>query len=589
MRCDALTLSAVRDELEPRVVGARIQRLAFPDATSVVVETYRPALGRSYVLLSIDAERARVQLVPGLPARGVERDSPFMLLARKHLRSGRIRAVRQPALERVLEWDIEQRDDEGRHYEVLLIVEVMGRRGNLILVGEDGAILDALRRTPPSRNAVRPILPHLRYTPPPPQDRQHPANVSAAALADGARGKGGSLAEYLTQTLAGTSPLVAREVAFRAAGSPDAPLHGIDWSTVVRAAREVFRPVDDGSWQPTLARDETGPVAYAPYPPKHLGAAGCSLHDAPSMSAAMQTFYVQLAGGQPRPRGGDPLAAERRALLERLGHARGAVERRVAALERQVADEGRPASLRLAGESILTNQWAIVEGQDALEADGAMIRLDPALTPVENAQHYFAQYRKAREARARVPGMIEVARLKLRHLADLEALVQIAEGAESMRALRREVAVAGGEPVAEDGGKRTKAKAGRARRTEPGGPFRRYPLAAGWEALVGTSAAGNAHVTLHLARPDDLWLHARGIPGAHVVLRGQGAGEPPPEAVQRAAQLAAWHSAARGSGLVEVDAAPRRHVRSIPEAPPGLVRYSHERTLRVRPALPTDG
>jgi predicted ribosome quality control (RQC) complex YloA/Tae2 family protein len=104
----------------------------------------------------------------------------------------------------------------------------------------------------------------------------------------------------------------------------------------------------------------------------------------------------------------------------------------------------------------------------------------------------------------------------------------------------------------------------------------------GWEALVGTSATGNATVTFDLGQAADLWLHARGVPGAHVILRTHGA-VPPEDVVERAARLAAWHSAARAAGAVEVDVAPRRHVRKIPNASPGQVRYSNERTLRVTP------
>jgi predicted ribosome quality control (RQC) complex YloA/Tae2 family protein len=105
------------------------------------------------------------------------------------------------------------------------------------------------------------------------------------------------------------------------------------------------------------------------------------------------------------------------------------------------------------------------------------------------------------------------------------------------------------------------------------------PLGDGWEALVGSSAQGNATVTFELARPDDLWLHARGVPGAHVILRGRG--NPPEHVLERAAQVTAWHSAARSSGQVEVDVTQRRAVKKIPGAQVGLVRYSNERTLRV--------
>ena len=142
---------------------------------------------------------------------------------------------------------------------------------------------------------------------------------------------------------------------------------------------------------------------------------------------------------------------------------------------------------------------------------------------------------------------------------------------DAIRALRREasgVGSAAGPP------KKKRAEPKRA-------PYRRVALDGQWEALIGTSAEGNATVTFELASADDLWLHARGVPGAHVILRGQA--EPPDAVLARAAALAAAHSSARANGNVEVDITKRRYVKKIPNAPPGLVRYTNERTLRVSP------
>src|SRR6266852_2735498 len=195
MSFDALTLSAVRDELEPLLSGARLQKVVLPDELSLAIEAFAPGAGRTNLLLSAHPERARVQRIPSLPGRGIERDTPFSLLVRKHLRDARIHTVRQPRLERVFELDCEQRDASGQHVRVLLIVEAMGRRSNLVLVGEDGVILDAARRSPPSRNSRRPVLPHLPYVSPPPQDRLFPEEVSADRLAEEARGRSGTLAK----------------------------------------------------------------------------------------------------------------------------------------------------------------------------------------------------------------------------------------------------------------------------------------------------------------------------------------------------------------------------------------------------------
>jgi predicted ribosome quality control (RQC) complex YloA/Tae2 family protein len=168
--------------------------------------------------------------------------------------------------------------------------------------------------------------------------------------------------------------------------------------------------------------------------------------------------------------------------------------------------------------------------------------------------------------------MLDEARQSAAHLNELKTLVELADGMDTVRALRREVGAATSPGSQKPSRRPTPAK----------GPYRRLPLGDGWEIYVGTSAQGNAAVTFEVAGADDLWLHARGVPGAHVILRTQGA-TPPEDVVERAARVAAFNSAARNATSVDVDVALRRHVKKIPNAPPGLVRYTHERTLRVTP------
>jgi predicted ribosome quality control (RQC) complex YloA/Tae2 family protein len=546
MSFDALTLAAVRDELGPLLTGARMQKLVFVDELSLAVEFYAPGAGRTAVLLSARLDHNRIQRIGQLPARGVDRDTPFILLARKHLRNARVLSVSQPPLERVFELDCEQRDPSNRPYRVVLIVEAMGRRSNLVLVDADGGILDAARRTPPSRNARRPILPHLPYSPPPPQDRLLPEAISAETFADCPPG---GLAKRLADRVAGLSPLAARELAFRVADA-DPP----------KVAETVRTFTTSHAWSPSVAYDSDGaPLDYAPYELTHLSAAGAQLQKFESISDAMTAFYAAE-----RPRKGDPLAAERKALLAPIERTMQTTTRRIAALEHQL-DMGQAERdpLREAGELILTHQAELPLGTTQFEG----IALDPTLTAVENAQAYFARYRKARDAEERVPELLEEARNSLEHLANLRTLVEVADQMDAIRALRREVATATGA--------KQNAKA-----VSKSTPYRRVTLD-GWEALIGASAEGNATVTFDLARGDDLWLHARGVPGAHVILRGNGS--PPDDVLERAAELAAHHSASRASSAVEVDVAPRRYVKKVPGGPPGLVRYANERTLRVMP------
>ncbi|HEX8967037.1 MAG TPA: NFACT family protein [Chloroflexota bacterium] len=587
MSFDALTLSAVRDELEPLLTDARLQKIVFVDELSVAFEAFAPRAGRTCVLLSAHLERNRVQRLAQLPARGLEADTPFSLLMRKHLRSARIRSVQQPRLERVFELDCEQRDASGRFYRVLLIVEAMGRRSNLVLVDDDGTLIDAARRAPPSRNPRRPLLPHLPYTPPPAQDRLFPEQVSAASLAPpgptaDSHGRPAGLGKYLAERLAGLSPLAGRELAFRAVGSTDAPLLDVDWGRVAAVAREFVGAVDTHAWQPSLAFDAERPLEFAPYVLSHLAATGARIQRFDSISDAMQVYYTHLSEHGLVQRG-DALAAERKALLGPIDRAARTTARRIAALRNQLEASQRVRDpMRRVGEALLARQAQLPLGTPELWVDGERFDLDPLLSAVDNAQAYFARYRKAREAESRVPPLLEEARHAEEHLAELRALVEVADRMDAIRALRREVVAATGSP--KPAPETRPRRRGRAPEPRPAlGPYRRVTLADGWEGLVGMSATGNAAVTFEVATADDLWLHARGVPGAHVIVRTRGGEPPPAEVVERAAELAAAQSAARAAAAVEVDITSRRYVKKVPGGPPGLVRYTHERTVRVAP------
>jgi predicted ribosome quality control (RQC) complex YloA/Tae2 family protein len=285
----------------------------------------------------------------------------------------------------------------------------------------------------------------------------------------------------------------------------------------------------------------------------------------------MQVYYARLAESGPVRRG-DQLAAERKALLAPLERTAHATERRIAGLSHQLelARSERDA-LRRAGEALLAHQADIPADASDFEVNGESFELDPRLSVVENAQAYFARYRKAREAEERVPDLLAEAGRTAEFVAELRTLVEVADQMDAIRALRREVAAATGTTPPKP-----------AKQTARSAPYRRVSLGDGWDALVGASAEGNATVTFEVARADDLWLHARGSPGAHVILRTNGA-TPPDEVIERAAELAAQNSAARGANAVEVDVASRRYVKKIAGGRPGLVRYSNERTVLVTP------
>jgi predicted ribosome quality control (RQC) complex YloA/Tae2 family protein len=586
---DALTLHAVVDEIRAGFSSARIQRVTLLDDWSLALELYNRG-ERASLLISAGPHSARVVLTRDRPERAAEKVTPFLLLLRKYVRDGRLDSLSQPALERVLELRVSKRDDEGSASEVGLIIEVMGRRSNAVLTSEDGTIMDALRRASAEKNPIRPILPRRPYEPPPAQDRRLPFALDTweQMIALAALKPQGQLAELLAGELAGFSRQVAREVAFRATGDVGTPVSRVDWSAVFDTVVDLLGPIrGEGEWTPTVARFEGHVVAFAPYRLRHLEDQ-CEVSDIASISEAVELGYA--GRGDAEAHAGIPETANQlvRPLLEAIDARRRQVDRRKHALARSREAAGDPEPLRQIGQAILANAYQIVPGQERLSVDGLDIHLDPRETPSQNAQRYFKEYKRARDASRRVPELVAVAERELGYLAEMDTLVRIADEPSRIRALREELRVAG---IVKDRAPRAPRKIGKYSKkpaSQPGdGPSPiRVPLPDGFVAWVGTSAKGNEHVTFDVAGQDDLWLHARQRPGSHVIVRTSGQ-TVPGRVLQRAAELAAFYSQGRTDSRVAVDWTPRKFVRRIRGGPPGLVSYINEQTVDVPPRGPS--
>jgi predicted ribosome quality control (RQC) complex YloA/Tae2 family protein len=569
---DSLAIAAIADELRD-FVGGRVQRAVQVDRLSIGLELY--ARGeRRWLYATADPERSGLWLVEdGLgQAPGVV--SPLLLLLRKWARGARLLAVEQPPFERVLHLAfesspyVEQEAESAPARRLDLIVEATGRLANLILVDEAGRVMDAIKRVPPTINRVRTILPRRPYVPPPPQEKATPYHADAGLLREGLRGRDGTAASALTALVRGISPLAAREAVFRAGAAADAGARDVDPERVAAALTELVAPLRDPSaWRPSLARPGEAYSAFAPYELTHAGA----FEPAGTFSAAVQRFFGNRAAGSTRDQARTQLKRELVMVLERE-------RRRLESLERELAGSGQADGLRHAGELLLAYATSVPSGADRVDLHGQAIALDPRRGAVENAQAYFERYGKARDAARRLPELITQARARVDYLAEALVHADLADDPEAVAALRRELAA--GDAL---GGSAPPA----GRKPARGGAPSPLRLRLGEHTvLVGRSGNQNDEVTFRLASPEDLWLHARGVPGAHVVLR-VGVHPPGEATVRQAAEIAAYHSASRAASSVPVDVTERRHVRKIKGGPPGAVTYSRERTLSVAPRAPT--
>jgi predicted ribosome quality control (RQC) complex YloA/Tae2 family protein len=383
----------------------------------------------------------------------------------------------------------------------------------------------------------------------------------------------GPLWKALVAGIAGLSPTAAREIAWRAQRDAGAD-QGVNVLAVAQALLELWAPVQDGNWQPGLSEEAGAPVAFAAYPLHFRG----QFIPQPSLSAVLERFFATDAGTRPA----DPYAAARTQVLAQVARAATQVTRRLAALAGDEPAPGAAESLRAQASWLLALAAQVTPEQTVLEVDTGdavlNIALDAALTPVAQAQRMFKRAAKLERAAQIIP------QRRAELLADQELLAQLALDAQ--RAANQPELAAVVDELRRAGFARTPARRDRPAPTSEGGPLR-YRTPRGAEIIVGRNARQNEQVTFKLARNDDAWLHVRGAPGAHVVVRSVSSSADERDIIA-AAQLAAYHSSVRGERRVDVIVTARRWVSRAPGGRIGQVIVAQERVVSVPAEEPTD-
>ncbi len=587
MTFDTFSTAAIASELRQTVLGGRVQRVIQINALTYGFEIYiHPT--RHYLILSADPQAPRLHLTSQKVRRGRGNDTPLTLVLRKYMRGAKLVAIEQPPYERLLFFNF-----AGPVGPITLAIELLGPRSNLILLESDQTILGVARLTkttsptfqpsspptppllarfasPASRRPLR--VPGQLYQPPPPQLKLAPTELTEFALRQELNEASPqlNLTRLLAETVSGISPLLAREIVYRATGRVETTISQLtDLPSLLTAFRQLFEHLWQDQWQPTLALDEEeNLLAFAPYPLHHLPRS----QPCDTLSAAVEIYFADAASGY---------AAAKAPLAQAMREARQKLARRRERLAEDAAVQADPTTSKEKGEAILAFAHQIQPGQKELEVAWGMsgtplkIALDPALSASENAQEYFSRYRKALRAAEEIPAQLEKVSLAENYLEQLEQDLVMAEDRPEIDAVAEELATAGYYLPKRRGKQHYKSHTRYLRLTAPEGAT----------VLVGKNALQNAHLTFDRATPDDLWLHARRVPGAHVIIP-TAQGLPSEEDVFWAAHVAAYYSRARHDTSVEVDVTLKKYVRAIKGAAPGLVTYRNESTLRVAPEAP---
>ncbi|MCI8594035.1 MAG: fibronectin/fibrinogen-binding protein [Oscillospiraceae bacterium] len=529
MSLDALCLTAVVCELQATVVGAKIDKI-FQPARDEVILALRGERENVRLLLSAGPGRARLQLT-ALPRENPAEPPMFCMLLRKHLTGGRIVALSQTPHERIATLEIEAANELGDKVSRRLVLEVMGRTANLILVDGEGRVIDCLRRVEGDlATGKRQVLPGLYYRLPEPR--------------------------------VGLSPLISRELEFR--GDERAP---------ETAALELEEDVKAGNYTPTLLKRDGQPVDFSFMPILQYGLNSENIAYE-RFSDLFDDFYRQREQEERvRQRGRDLLKAVRSA------HDR--VARKLGLQRQELADTENRERLRELGDILTSNLHLLKKGQssvllqDYYNADGKAvdIKLDPLLTPQQNAARYYKNYNRAKTASVVLKEQLKKGERELSYLESVLENLQLAEGERDLQEIRQE--------LTETGYLRRPSKAAKRAKPTAGKPME-FRSTAGLRISVGKNNSQNDRLTTKLADKRDIWLHTQKIHGSHVILWTEGQ-TPDTQSITEAAMLAAWFSQGRDGQKVPVDYTPVKFVKKPAGARPGMVVYTTYETAYVTP------
>jgi len=567
MPLDAFCLRAVTQELSAAVTGARIDKVQQPARDQVVLQLR----GGLKLLLHAEGNQPRIHLTR------LQRENPaqppmFCMLLRKHLQGGRIAAVTQPGLERVVRLDVEVINELGQECLRSLVLECMGRHANLILLDESEHIIDCLRRVDFEMSQQRQVLPGLCYHLPPGQVKQDPLACDREMLRQLLRQAPGEkpLDSWLLDTFFGFSPLIARELVYRVSGSTDTPAGAL---TVEReeALLSLIEEVISGEGKPVLLLRE-GKVADFSYMPIHQYGESVTLETEESFSGLLDRFFeIRERQQRIQQRGQD--------LLKTVRNAKERITRKLLLQEKEYAATQDREQLRIEGDLITANFYRMEKGQRLLKTENYYdeacaeieIALDPLLTPQQNAAKYYKQYSKAKTAEKYLTEQMEIARQERDWLESVLQELQQAETEQDFLDIRHELQQAG------------YLKAGKEKKQPKrhSGP-REFRSSAGLRILVGRNNEQNDRLTLKEADKRDIWFHTQKIHGSHVILCTAGQ-EPDKQSLTEAAMLAAYYSQGRESTQVAVDYTPVKAVKKPAGARPGMVIYHTYQTAYVTP------
>ena len=572
MAFDGITIANIVTELNQTITGGKINKIAQPENDELII-TIKNQRKQYRLFLSASASLPLIYLTE------TNKPSPltapnFCMLLRKHIGSGKIIAIEQPGMERIIRFTIEHLNELGDLCTKYLIVEIMGKHSNIIFCNEEDQIIDSIKHVSAHMSSVREVLPGRPYFIPETQSKLNPFVLTEEIFQEKIFPRPVNVAKAIYTSITGISPLMAEEVCYRAGIDGGIPTDGLEDVERVHLAHTFLRMVDDirdGHFEPNIIYKGKEPVEFACFPLSQYQDYRAVSY--PSIFPVLETYYAEK----------NIVTKMRQKTVDLRKIVQNALERNVKKYQlqqKQLKDTEKKEKYRVWGELLNTYGYEVEPGAKSMEAlnyytnEMIQIPLDETMTPQENAKKYFDKYSKLKRTKEALDTLLQETGDEIKHLESIAASLDIASSEEDLVQIKEEMMEYGYVKRKNTGGKKVKATSR---------PYH-YISSDGYDIYVGKNNFQNDELSFKFASGNDWWFHAKGQPGSHVIVKSKNE-ELPDRTFEEAGKLAAYYSKGRQAPKVEIDYTQKKNLRKPTGGKPGFVVYYTNYSLLIEPDI----
>ena len=595
MALDGTTIYAIVHQLKTKLIGGRIYKIYQPETDELVFVIKNRIDNENTTSRVVMSASASIPLVYISNAQKENPDTApnFCMLLRKHIGNGRIVDIFQPEFERIIVFEVEHLDEMGDLCRKKLYVELMGKYSNIIFTDDKDMIIDSIKHVSYQISSVREVLPGRKYVYPPAQDKYNPLTLienesGRDVFINHIFTKPMSTAKAVYTSVSGISPVLANEIAYRAGvdgQQATASLTMSEREKIYDEFEKLIGALKKGEFSHCIAYEGYTPIEYAvvglsvygrfpeddaELPNKEF----CGLKPFATISEVIEEYYKSR----------DTVSRMKQRSTDLRKIVANAIERTAKKLDlqlKQLKDTDKRDKYRVYGELIAAYGYGVAPGDTELKCvdfysgEEVSIPLDPELPAMETGKKYFDKYNKLKRTYEALSEQTVSSKEELDYLRSVANSLDIAGSEQDLQQIKSE--------LIESGYIRGRISGTRAKKQVKSKPLH-YISSDGYDMYVGKNNFQNEELTFKLATGQDMWFHAKQMPGSHVIVKTNGE-ELPDRTYEEAARLAAYYSTGKDAPKVDIDYTAKKNIKKPPKSKPGYVIYHTNYSMSIEPDI----